>query len=164
MNIVALLGGVRATVFAGAAIAALVLSGAFWIKSNHLENKLSGIAAETARRDLENVTLRAEEYKRRARELAQIGAKYEKDLQAAKKKHDAVLAGIADGSLQLRPHWACGTGGTPGSSQPDESARLRAESAARIIGIGAKADAQIKGLQKVIRSGEDGADVLPRSK
>ena len=81
---------------------------------------------------------------------------YRKGLDDAKAKGAGVTAGIKSGSIGLREHWqGCPerVPGTPASPEGrDEGASLRAESAGRIVGTGATADAQVIALQALIAS------------
>lgn len=94
-------------------------------------------------------------------EAAQKGAieaamkEYREGLDDAKAKGAGVASGIKSGSVRLQDHWrGCpsvpGTAARPEGS--DAAASLRAESAGRIVGTGATADAQVIALQAIIRS------------
>lgn len=87
------------------------------------------------------------------RVFAEIAKKYEQDKLDAKAKSDAVIAGLRAGTIKLRKQWqGCSvpTKAADGSSGVDEDARLREESAGRIIGNAAEADSWIQRLQEVI--------------
>lgn len=88
----------------------------------------------------------------RAQKIAfdSIAKIHKKELQDAKQTANDITNGINNGVIRLRKHWGCDLPKAAGSAQePDDSARLRATSAGRIIGIGSEADSQVKGLQAV---------------
>jgi len=95
------------------------------------------------------------------RELALIGAKYEEDRTAAAAVPVAVVAGVRDGSLQLRDDLAtCNTArlseAVAGTIERDQAAQLRAEVAGALVQIGRDADDHLLACQAVIA-----ADRLP---
>ena len=82
--------------------------------------------------------------------FAQIATQYAKDIKDAQAKSDSVIAGLRAGTLKLRKQWqGCSTAaqGSGNTSGVDESARLRETGSGNLVRIGAKADAQVKGLQ-----------------
>lgn len=84
----------------------------------------------------------------------QIAARHAQEIKNAKAKSDAVIAGLRAGTIKLRKQWqGCSTPAkaADGSSGVDEDARLREESAGRIIGNAAEADSWIRALQDVIK-------------
>ncbi|MFT3805419.1 lysis system i-spanin subunit Rz [Arenimonas sp.] len=106
--------------------------------------KLAAQTAEQAQRDV----------------FASLDAKHQKDLDDAKRKADAVVAGLRAGNLRLRNEWrGCQANAgrnlseTPASpGVADDATQLREASAGRIIRAGADADAQITGLQSALRT------------
>lgn len=85
--------------------------------------------------------------------FANIDTQYAKDKTDAIAKKDAVIAGLRAGTIRLRNEWACPTrlpDATSATGEPDGSAELRNASAGRIIGAGADADAQVRGLQAAL--------------
>lgn len=96
--------------------------------------------------------------------MATIGAKHEEDRAAAPSVADAVVAGVRDGSLQLRDDLAtCNTArlseAVAGTIERDAGAQLRAEVAADLVRIGRDADDQVRALQAVVAA--DRAEVRP---
>ena len=83
-----------------------------------------------------------------------IAAQHKRELDDAAKKGKDVTAGLNAGTVRLRDHWRCpslpqvaaGPAGTAGADQ------RRAESAGRIVGIGATCDARVKALQDLLRA------------
>lgn len=89
----------------------------------------------------------------RAEAVAQAAQAYEKGKADAQSKADRVVADLRAGTVRLRQHWqasvaTCGVSRDSAAALAVErEAQLRAESAARIIGVGAEADAKVKALQ-----------------
>lgn len=91
--------------------------------------------------------------RRKALAFAAIAEQTERDKINVQAKHDAVVAGLRSGQLRLRDHWqGCPSvpGAATGPGVSDEGARLRSESAARIVAAAAEADAQVRAAQAVI--------------
>ncbi|RRU90097.1 hypothetical protein EGJ24_01285 [Stenotrophomonas maltophilia] len=90
-----------------------------------------------------------------AETMATIGAKHEEDRTAAATVPVAVVAGVRDGSLQLRDDLAtCNTSrlseAVAGSIERDQAAQLRAEVAGALVQIGRDADDHVRACQAVI--------------
>lgn len=83
----------------------------------------------------------------------QIAEKHAQEIKNAKAKSDAVIAGLRAGNIKLQNYWrGCPSGQAAGSpAGTDENARLREESAGRIIGNAAEADSWIRALQDTVR-------------
>ncbi|WLA02798.1 lysis system i-spanin subunit Rz [Xanthomonas translucens] len=87
--------------------------------------------------------------------LADIGAKHEEDRTAAQAVPAAVVAGVRDGSLQLRDDLAtCETqrlsDAAAGAAERDAPAQLRAEVAGDLVRLARDADDQLEAAQAVI--------------
>ncbi|MGL0786541.1 hypothetical protein [Xanthomonas translucens] len=87
--------------------------------------------------------------------MADIGAKHEEDRAAAQAVPAAVVAGVRDGSLQLRDDLAtCSTNllsqAVAGTVERDAHAQLRAEVAGAVVQVGRDADDQLHAAQAVI--------------
>lgn len=92
---------------------------------------------------------------RQADTLSTIGAKHEEDRTAAATVPAAVVAGVRDGSLQLRDDLAtCNTArlsqAVAGTIERDQAAQLRAEVAGAALQIGRDADDHVRAGQTVI--------------
>ncbi|PZS80656.1 hypothetical protein A7X84_14005 [Stenotrophomonas maltophilia] len=92
-----------------------------------------------------------------AEALAAIGAKHEEDRTAAATVPAVVVAGVRDGSLQLRDDLAtCNTArlsqAVAGTIERDQAAQLRAEVAGALVQIGRDADDHVRACQAVIRA------------
>lgn len=85
-----------------------------------------------------------------------IGATHDQEMRDAIAKERATAADVLSGALRLRQHWACKARDLPGAAGSaevaDEGAELRAAAAGRIVRIGAEADAQVKGLQELLKA------------
>lgn len=99
----------------------------------------------------------------KAESLATIGAKHEENRTAATAVPAAVVAGVRDGSLQLRDDLAtCNTArlsqAVAGTIERDAHAELRAEVAGAIVQVGRDADDHVRASQAVIAA--DRAEVM----
>jgi hypothetical protein len=97
----------------------------------------------------------------RERQLAQALAdesnRYERKIKNAQTASDRITADLRNSVLQLRQRWAgCETrhlsATPPAAGEPDATAADRAGSAARIVRAAAACDAQVKGLQAILRA------------
>lgn len=115
---------------------------------------LEGLA-EATRKALEEA--RAQE-RRHAEQMAQIGATHQQELTRVQSEHDRLVADQRAGIVRLRRTWAgCpsapavpGTG--PAGPWADAGADDRAAGAADLVRAAATCDAQVRGLQEVIRA------------
>ena len=95
----------------------------------------------------------------RAHQLNEIADRYERERDDAQQHADKLAADLRAGAIRLRQRWqapACPAGDMPATaasaSEFDAAAADRAESAARIVRAAAECDAQVRGLQAVIRA------------
>jgi hypothetical protein len=109
---------------------------------------LATVASELARK--------AEQGK--AAEIAGIAEQYEQDKVDAKADSDRAVADLRNGNTRLRQLWQAEratdslSDAATATRHADEITRLREEAVGRIRGIGAEADAQIRGLQEVVKA------------
>lgn len=138
------------------AILVALLGYAMWAKSHAQaeaeESKTAQSAAESALA-VEQRTRATEQAK--AKQLASIATQYEQDKSDAQAKQDAVAAGLADGTVQLRKeigalYTAQLSSAAAGAVELDAAAQRGADLAAAAIGAGARCDSQIRGLQAVV--------------
>lgn len=98
---------------------------------------------------------RAKEAQDRAR-FAEIGSNFLEAKDEARGKELAVAAAVRSERLRLRKQWVCPAAGVPGvagsAGAADAGTELRAAAAGRIVRIGAEADAQVNGLQALLRA------------
>lgn len=109
--------------------------------------------AETA---LQGKYRQAEQAK--AAELAQVADQYEQDKRTNESKHNDLVAGLRAGNVKLHQRWqaALATGElsrtAASAAESDAAAADREGSAARIIAAADQCDAQIRGLQEVVKA------------
>lgn len=147
VNAIAMLGGVRASLFA---LLSVTLAGLLfwqWGARQLAEERLADAKAEV----VEAREIAMETYRALTEQNSAIDAEYQEKLDEAQAKHDRVVADLRSARLQLQDHWTCPAPDSAAPGVVDEGARLREEAAARIVQIGAEADAQIAGLQSVIK-------------
>lgn len=121
-------------------------------EGNEARQQTSVSAAQVAQVNEARATEHAQ-----AQTLATIGAKHEEDRTAAATVPAAVVAGVRDGSLQLRDDLAtCNTArlsqAVAGTIERDQAAQLRAEVAGALVQIGRDADDHVRACQAVIRA------------
>ncbi len=109
---------------------------------------------EEARKASE-VKARAIEAQQRA-EIAIIATSYEDQKRAAASKSAKVVADLRAGNLRLRREWeGCRSPGVSGTASdpgiPDDLGELRRASLGRVLGIVGECQAQVTGLQAVVR-------------
>lgn len=111
-------------------------------------------AQESARLQAEQ----AKRYQTRSESMAATATQYQEALKDANRKHDRTVADLRSGNLRLSKLWqGCASRVSPtgeatsGESGADGDADDRAESAGRIVRAAAECDAQVIGLQKILR-------------
>lgn len=92
-----------------------------------------------------------------ARRANEIAESYERGKQDAQVTSDRIAGDLRAGNLKLRDAWAgCETqrlsDAAASASKPDAGADDRAASASRIVRAAAEADAQIRGLQALVKA------------
>ncbi|WP_337054004.1 endopeptidase [Pseudoxanthomonas sp. USHLN014] len=160
-----LIGGVRAAVWAGLLAVALICLGQRSCALAEARETLSDERAAWAKQTLEqaNDVIAAQQKARAAEQAAanrqnEIANAYEEGKAAAQAAADRVVADLRGGNLRLQQRWAsCAataslSGAASSASQPDAIADDRAASASRIVRAAAECDAQVKGLQALVRS------------
>ena len=112
-------------------------------------------------RDIAAKTLRASELARAAERdkagmLDAIATFHQKELADVEAKHDAVVAGLRAGTVRLQDRWTCPparvSGPATAAGEPHGRTDDRAEGAARIVRYAAECDAQVRGLQAVVKA------------
>ena len=89
--------------------------------------------------------------------ITDISEQYERDKADAQAAADRLAADLRAGNVRLRNEWAgCETGRVSGDATAarlaDEAAQLRAKGASDLVRAAAEADAQVRGLQRVIEA------------
>jgi hypothetical protein len=81
-----------------------------------------------------------------------IAQQYEQDKTDAEARATRLAADLRAERVRLRPEWRCEVPSTPASAgKPDAAADDRSKGAADIVRAAADADAQIRGLQAILR-------------
>ena len=120
-------------------------------------------ALERLRADVADAARKAERDARlaeqaSARRLAEVAARYEQEKIDAQAAADRITADLRAGNVSLHRRWqACAatadlSGASAAAGQPDGGADDRAASAVRIVRAAAQCDAQVRGLQDVVRA------------
>lgn len=151
---IALLGGVRATIFAGVAVAALAFGGWQVAAKNVYKNKLE-------KQDTEHKTLVYNLLLNDLNSKSELSKSYAQNLKDADAKRVDVTRKLRTAEYKLRQHWTCPREDTSGA---EEAARLREEDTGNLVGIGAEADAQVKGLIEANENLERTIEALLRSR
>ena len=155
--IVAILGGWRASLFA--LLAVLAVAACFFLRASEATSRLRADTAEQRAESLAGelrstqAALKAEHDQ--AQRQAAIARQYEQDKADAQAAADRTIADLRAGNLRLRQRWqGCrvpGPAAAPG--EPDGAAADREQGASDLVRAAAEADAQIRGLQALIRAG-----------
>lgn len=125
------------------------------------KTQLESARADTAAAlvDLANLRTAASEAARqaehdKAEELAAIADQYEQEKADALASKDRVIADLRAGVLKLRDDWQCPAvpGPAPGPGGRDAAAQRPAEAVARVLRIGAEADAQLRACQAIVQA------------
>lgn len=152
-----------------ALLAALVATGGFaaWQtyqlsqeRSAHKTTKLDHAEvlsklAELSRKALEEARARERQH---SETMARIGATHQQELTRVQEEYDRLVGDLRTGLVRLQNRWAgcpaaTGVPGTGASgSGADAGARDREASAGRIVRAAAECDAQVRGLQSIIRA------------
>ena len=105
---------------------------------------------------LRNSERRREAEQVRAQRMYEIAAQAEQERIDAQAAADRTIADLRAGTVRLREHWqGCPEprlpGVDPAPGEPDAAPDRRAEGAGAIVRAAAECDAQVRGLQRVIR-------------
>lgn len=147
-------------VFAGAVVAAAAvgfIAGATVASRNAAVKYDRHIAADTEAAARASLEARTAEYEM-ALHSAEIATAYEKGKKDAEAKAEQVVADLRAGNLRLQRRWQGCPPRLPETptptSQPDDGAGDREESASRIVRAAAECDAQVRGLQELLKNAE----------
>jgi hypothetical protein len=142
------------------ALAIIASVGLNWWQFQSHNSAMARIRAEHAA-EAANAAAMASENARKAEaklaELAnEVAAEYQRGLEDARLTSDRVVADLRAGNLRLRKQWqgceARVSEAAASPSEPDAGADDRAESARRIVRAAAECDAQVKGLQALVKA------------
>lgn len=164
MSLITLLGGIRATVFAGIALLSLLLAGVQTWRLDSAQDALADMSLQAAKHQaaLAAAQVEASESARQAEQNMAMAANaaaasYEQGKRDAEQAARVVVAGLRAGNLRLRDQWqGCKARGVPGvagaASEPDAAADDRNEGAGDLVRAASQCDAQVIGLQQFILS------------
>lgn len=113
---------------------------------------------DQARAEVDALRGTLETERKRADAMKAIAQTYEEEKDAAAAESDRVIADLRAGNLRLRQLWQAQAAtadlsqAVARAAEPDEGARDREESAARIVRAADECDAQVRGLQRVIEA------------
>lgn len=157
----------RAVVAAVFALTAIALGTSIgWIEGDrfgytrgidHGNAQVATLQAQVAQANIKAIAAARSAENAQADAMAVAATNYERGKADANADANAVIAGLRGGSLKLRDDWTPSvTGGVPATAASlagaDAAERRRQESAGRIVGAAEQCDAQVAGLQQVIRS------------
>lgn len=153
---------------AGAALVLAAILGAGWAgwewRDRSADAEMATLVAqraterhEAAERLAQFEAMAREQERRHAADMDRIAQEYLEELSNAKAESDRVVAQLRDGTLRLQDRWrGCGEPSPvpdfdAGTRAPDAVTIDREASAARIVHAARECDAQVRGLQSVIR-------------
>ena len=131
-------------------------------RANKAELALSHVQRDAAQQvAAEEARARQAEH-RHAADMARIGQEHQEALRNAQAGYDRTVADLRSGNLRLQERWRSCAANLPGSGGAgqgaDAAADDRSESAGRIVRAAAECDAQVIGLQSVIRADRQTGD------
>lgn len=125
-------------------------------KAAKAELALSNVQRDAAQQVALAETRARQAEHRHAADMARIGREHQEALKDAQANSARLVADLRAGTVRLQERWRSCTARLPGStgaaSEPDAAADDRSESAARIVRAAAACDAQVIGLQNVIKA------------
>lgn len=164
--VIALLGGVRATVFLGLAVLLGVLLAISRMQNSAIHREFDGYKAKVqaataiaAQKAAESAKKAAEARQEYYATLERANASYEAGRQSAITYQNTVVADLRAGNKRLRGEWAAclqrapqlGTPGTP-AGVGSEGASVSAEAFGRVLRVGSDADNETKWYQQALKA------------
>lgn len=150
---VALLGGWRATAFAGLALILLAATGVQTARLHYQEGRNANLAAALgkAQADAQIAARKAEAEKAQA--IATIADKYEQDKRDADEAQKRLVGDLRAGAVKLQDRWrGCVSDAAATAAERDAAAADRDASAARVVRAARDADDQIRALQAIVKA------------
>jgi len=150
---VALLGGWRATAFAGLALILLAATGVQTARLHYQEGRNAKLAAALgkAQADAQIAARKAEAEKAQA--IATIADKYEQDKRESDEAQKRLVADLRAGAVKLQNRWrGCVSDVAATAAERDAAAADRDASAARVVRAARDADDQIRALQAIVKA------------
>lgn len=154
---------IKLAIYGCIALSALTL--AYWLGGqgaradlSDYKTKMIAATAKVADKALETERMvRAGEHAKAA-EIASIAEQYEQDKKTNDRKQADLVAGLRAGNVSLHQRWQAAqataklSSAAASAAELDAAARDREESAGRIVAAADQCDAQVRGLQEVVRS------------
>lgn len=146
----------RALLVAVAALALLAIWQRGTVAQAEHAQENAQVAKKVAEQERDNAIAVIAVERQRVKRAEAVATQYEQEKVDAESKGAAVADGLRAGNLRLQQRWAgcearvSDLAASP--SQPDGAADDRADSAGRIVRAAAACDAQVRGLQALVRS------------
>lgn len=146
----------RALLVAVAALALLAIWQRGTVAQAERAQENAQVAKKAAEQERDNAIAVIAVERQRVKRAEAVATQYEQEKADAESKGAAVADGLRAGNLRLQQRWAgCEArvselGASP--SQPDGAADDRAEGARDLVRAAAEADAQVRGLQALVRA------------
>jgi hypothetical protein len=142
------------------ALALIASVGLNWWQFQHCNSAMARMAAEHEAQRATAAAQASEQARQAEAEKAdlanQVAIEYERGKQDAQAVADRVADDLRAGALRLRKQWQGCEARVPeaatGPGEPDAGAADRAEGARRIVRAAAECDAQVKGLQALVKA------------
>lgn len=146
----------RALLVAVAALALLAIWQRGTVAQAEHAQENAQVAKKVAEQERDNAIAVIAVERQRVKRAEVVATQYEQEKVDAESKGAAVADGLRAGNLRLQQRWAgcearvSDLAASP--SQPDGAADDRADSAGRIVRAAAACDAQVRGLQALVRA------------
>lgn len=146
----------RALLVAVAALALLAIWQRGTVAQAEHAQENAQVAKKVAEQERDNAIAVIAVERQRVKRAEAVATQYEQEKVDAESKGAAVADGLRAGNLRLQQRWAgcearvSDLAASPG--QPDGAADDRAEGASDLVRAAAEADAQIRGLQALVRA------------
>lgn len=146
----------RALLVAVAALALLAIWQRGTLAQAERAQENAQVAKKVAEQERDNAIAVIAVERQRVKRAEAVATQYEQEKVDAESKGAAVADGLRAGNLRLQQRWAgcearvSDLAASPG--QPDGAADDRADSAGRIVRAAAACDAQVRGLQALVRA------------
>ncbi len=165
IQVIKLLGGVRATVFAGLLLVAGAFAAIQSVRLNHAQDEIADMETAVLESEVAHQQALRKAERDSAEAIAALDQKYQKERDEAKSTTDRLLADVRSGALKLRDKFSCpirvpGVGSAPGTSAGEEGAILSAEDQEFLVRIGEEADDAIRERNEAVRIAEEDRRIL----
>lgn len=150
LPLIELLGGVRASIFAGLLALVMVFSTVQTLRLHFSQVAVTELQEDAAQLVLENKAAIATRDAEWAQYTNKLRGDYARENELAIQKRDAIIADLRSGNLRLRDKFRCPTVSTPagssGGSNDSETAGLQNEDAEFLVREADRADAVVRQL------------------